>query len=201
MQWRFGRKRFAIFSAFFSWCFFPKSVCRPLFTYLFSNLSFKHCIEPPSFVTEPESQEILPGSTVRLKTTFKGTAPFSVQWFKGDAKLTTGGACYIMTEAFSSYLELYAVKSSNSGVYSCKVSNTAGSIECSANLFVKGLHSLITCYLGGYLKCKMFASYFNFFLPLFQWLSLISQNLLLSRKGWSRHCYLRKENMPSWTAK
>ncbi|KAH0621550.1 hypothetical protein JD844_022945 [Phrynosoma platyrhinos] len=98
--------------------------------------------EPPSFVTEPESQETVPGSTVRLKSTFKGTAPLSVQWFKGDAKLTTGGACYIMTEALSSYLELYAVKPTDSGVYSCKVSNVAGSVECSANLFVKGLHFL-----------------------------------------------------------
>uniref|UniRef100_A0A670HZX9 Ig-like domain-containing protein n=1 Tax=Podarcis muralis TaxID=64176 RepID=A0A670HZX9_PODMU len=92
---------------------------------------------PPSFVTEPESQEISPGSTVRLKSTFKGTAPLSVQWFKGDAELTTGGACYIMTEALSSYLELYAVKPADSGAYSCKVSNAAGSVSCSANLFVQ----------------------------------------------------------------
>lgn len=95
-------------------------------------------------MTEPESQEISPGSTVRLKSTFKGTAPLSVQWFKGDAELTTGGACYIMTEALSSYLELYAVKPADSGAYSCKVSNAAGSASCSANLFVQGLHNSLS---------------------------------------------------------
>lgn len=85
---------------------------------------------------------MVPGSTVRLKSTFKGSPPLSVQWFKGDAELTTGGACYIMTEALSSYMELYAVKPADSGVYSCKVSNAAGSVVCSANLFVKGLQLL-----------------------------------------------------------
>lgn len=85
---------------------------------------------------------MVPGSTVRLKSTFKGTAPLTVQWFKDTAELTTGGACYIMTEALSSYMELYAVKPADSGVYSCKVSNVAGSVACTANLFVKGLHFL-----------------------------------------------------------
>lgn len=33
------------------------------------------------------------------------------------------------------------MKTTDSGTYTCKVSNVAGSVECSANLFVKGLHS------------------------------------------------------------
>uniref|UniRef100_A0A8C0FHM6 Ig-like domain-containing protein n=1 Tax=Bubo bubo TaxID=30461 RepID=A0A8C0FHM6_BUBBB len=69
--------------------------------------------------------------------TFKGTTPLTVKWFKGDTELVTGGACYIMTEALASYLELYAVKPTDSGRYTCKVSNVAGSVTCSANLFVK----------------------------------------------------------------
>ncbi|XP_029766379.1 titin-like, partial [Terrapene carolina triunguis] len=93
--------------------------------------------EPPSFVVEPESQEVAPGSTVRLKSSLKGTPPLTIQWFKGARELETGGACYIMTEALASYLELYAVKPSDSGEYTCKVSNVAGSVACSANLFVK----------------------------------------------------------------
>uniref|UniRef100_A0A8C0B1C6 Ig-like domain-containing protein n=1 Tax=Buteo japonicus TaxID=224669 RepID=A0A8C0B1C6_9AVES len=93
--------------------------------------------EPPSFAVEPESQDVLPASTVRFKGTFKGTTPLTVKWFKGDTELVTGGACYIMTEALASYLELYAVKPTDSGKYTCKVSNVAGSVTCSANLFVK----------------------------------------------------------------
>ncbi|KFO13403.1 Titin, partial [Balearica regulorum gibbericeps] len=93
--------------------------------------------EPPSFTVEPESQDVLPASTVRFKGTFKGTPPLTVKWFKGDTELVTGGVCYIMTEALASYLELYAVKPTDSGKYTCKVSNVAGSVTCSANLFVK----------------------------------------------------------------
>lgn len=79
---------------------------------------------------------------MRLKSSLKGTPPLTIQWFKGASELETGGACYIMTEALASYLELFAVKPSDSGDYICKVSNVAGSVACSANLFVKGLHSL-----------------------------------------------------------
>ncbi|NWQ99883.1 TITIN protein, partial [Paradoxornis webbianus] len=93
--------------------------------------------EPPSFTVEPESQDVLPASTVHFKGMFKGTTPLTVKWFKGDTELLTGGSCYIMTEALASYLELYAVKPSDSGKYTCKVSNVAGSVTCSANLFVK----------------------------------------------------------------
>ncbi|NXC95091.1 TITIN protein, partial [Certhia familiaris] len=93
--------------------------------------------EPPSFTVEPESQDVLPASTVHFKGMFKGTTPLTVKWFKGDTELMTGGACYIMTEALASYLELYAVKPTDSGKYTCKVSNVAGSVTCTANLFVK----------------------------------------------------------------
>lgn len=129
---------------------------------------------------------MLPGSTVRLKSTFKGTAPFSVHWFKGDAELATGGACYIMTEALSSYMELYAVKPADSGTYSCKVSNMAGSVVCSANLFVKGLHflSLMMRPLSGKWQLPLI-----FLEPpptaLLNNILLILQNLLPSQKGWS----------------
>ncbi|NXD75821.1 TITIN protein, partial [Halcyon senegalensis] len=93
--------------------------------------------EPPSFTVEPQSQDVLPASTVRFKGTFKGTTPLAVKWFKGDNELVTGGPHYIMTEALASYLELYAVKPTDSGKYTCKVSNVAGSVTRSAVLFVK----------------------------------------------------------------
>uniref|UniRef100_A0A7M4F499 Ig-like domain-containing protein n=1 Tax=Crocodylus porosus TaxID=8502 RepID=A0A7M4F499_CROPO len=99
--------------------------------------SFRRRLEPPSFVVEPESQEIVPGSTVRLKSTFKGTTPLTIKWFKGDTELEIGGACFILTEPLASYLELYAVKPADSGEYICKASNVAGSVARSANLFVK----------------------------------------------------------------
>uniref|UniRef100_A0A8C8R9X3 Ig-like domain-containing protein n=1 Tax=Pelusios castaneus TaxID=367368 RepID=A0A8C8R9X3_9SAUR len=95
-----------------------------------------HCDRHPRAKNEM-SQEAAPGSTVRLKSTLKGTPPLTIKWFKGDSELETGGACYIMTEALASYLELYAVKPSDSGVYMCKVTNVAGSVA--SVITVKGL--------------------------------------------------------------
>uniref|UniRef100_A0A8C3F5P4 Ig-like domain-containing protein n=1 Tax=Chrysemys picta bellii TaxID=8478 RepID=A0A8C3F5P4_CHRPI len=112
-------------------------------------------LEPPSFVVEPESQEVAPGSTVRLKSSLKGTPPLTIQWFKGARELETGGACYIMTEALASYLELYAVKPSDSGEYTCKVSNVAGSVACSANLFVKEPSQLLKTGDYAQLDCQV----------------------------------------------
>lgn len=94
--------------------------------------------EPPSFVTLPEPQAALPNSTVRFKSTFKGTAPFTVKWFKDDRELMTGPTCFTGVDETSCFLELYSVAVSQSGVYSCQVSNDAGSVRCSADLKVKG---------------------------------------------------------------
>ncbi|KAM9664701.1 LOW QUALITY PROTEIN: titin-like [Trichechus inunguis] len=94
--------------------------------------------EPPSFVTKPESKDVLPGSAVCLKSTFQGSTPLTIRWFKGDKELVSGGTCYITKYGLESSLELYPVKTSDSGTYTCKISNVAGSMECSANLFVKG---------------------------------------------------------------
>uniref|UniRef100_A0A8I3PWK2 Ig-like domain-containing protein n=1 Tax=Canis lupus familiaris TaxID=9615 RepID=A0A8I3PWK2_CANLF len=92
---------------------------------------------PPSFVTKPASKDVLPGSAVCLKSTFRGSGPFTVRWLKGGRELVSGGSCYITKEASESSLELYVVKTSDSGTYTCQVGNAAGSVECSANLFVK----------------------------------------------------------------
>lgn len=94
--------------------------------------------EPPSFVTLPESQAALPNHTVRFKSTFKGTPPFTVKWFKDDTELMTGPTCFTGLEGLSCFLELYSVGVTQSGVYSCQVSNDAGSVRCSADLAVKG---------------------------------------------------------------
>lgn len=95
-------------------------------------------VEPPSFVSPPEPQSAVPNAKVRFKGTFKGTPPFTVQWFKDDRELMTGATCFTGVDGLSCFLELYSVSVSQSGVYSCQVSNAAGSARASANLTVKG---------------------------------------------------------------
>lgn len=90
-------------------------------------------------MSPPEPQSAVPNAKVRFKATFKGTAPFTVQWFKDDRELMTGPTCFTGLDGLSCFLELYSVNVSQSGVYSCQVRNAAGSARCSANLTVKGL--------------------------------------------------------------
>lgn len=103
----------------------------------FNTLRFSPS-EPPSFVVLPESQATVPHAAVRFKATFTGTAPFAVRWFKDDAELLTGPTCFAGLEGPSCFLELYSVAVTQSGLYSCQVSNDAGSVRCSAELVVKG---------------------------------------------------------------
>lgn len=104
--------------------------------YLFNLLLFSS--EPPSFITMPESQAAVPNAKVRFKGTFKGTPPFTVKWFKDDTELMTGPTCFTGLDGLSCFLELFSVGVAQSGVYSCQVSNDAGSVRCSADLTVKG---------------------------------------------------------------
>lgn len=99
---------------------------------------FKCILEPPSFVLKPESQAVIPNTTVRFKSTFKGTPPFTVKWFKEDTELITGPTCFTGLEGLSCFIDLLSVGVSQSGTYSCQVSNDAGTDKCTTNLLVKG---------------------------------------------------------------
>uniref|UniRef100_A0AAY4EXA8 Ig-like domain-containing protein n=1 Tax=Denticeps clupeoides TaxID=299321 RepID=A0AAY4EXA8_9TELE len=68
-------------------------------------------------------QDVVPGSTVVLKSAYSGTAPFKVKWFKGETEITTGGTRFIKKETSASTLELHSVKPSDSAEYACEVSN------------------------------------------------------------------------------
>uniref|UniRef100_A0A8P4KEG5 Ig-like domain-containing protein n=1 Tax=Dicentrarchus labrax TaxID=13489 RepID=A0A8P4KEG5_DICLA len=92
---------------------------------------------PPRFVTEPESQAVIPKSTVLFTSIFEGTPPFVVKWFKDDIELITEPSCMIRLEKYSSSLELYSVGTLQFGIYSCQVSNEAGAMKSAAELLVK----------------------------------------------------------------
>lgn len=87
---------------------------------------------------KPESHDTSPGSNVVLKSAFSGSAPLVVKWFREEKELFTGGRCFIKKDASSSSLELHSVKPSDSAKYTCQVSNDAGKVDCTADLFVKG---------------------------------------------------------------
>lgn len=100
-------------------------------------------VEPPSFVKEPEPLEILPGKNVTFTSVIRGTPPFKVGWFRGARELVRGDRCNIYFEDTVAELELFNVDISQSGEYTCVVSNNAGQTSCTTHLFVKGLFKCI----------------------------------------------------------
>uniref|UniRef100_A0A8C4KXF6 Ig-like domain-containing protein n=1 Tax=Dromaius novaehollandiae TaxID=8790 RepID=A0A8C4KXF6_DRONO len=111
--------------------------------------------EPPSFLVKPESQQVIPDSTVEFKTTLKGTPPFTVKWFKEDLELVSGPTCFIGIEGSTGFLTLYSVDTSRSGHYTCHISNDVGSDSCTTTLMVTGVHSFSLC-------CCIFVHFFSF---------------------------------------
>lgn len=81
-----------------------------------------------------------------MKAAFTGTPNFTIKWFKEEKEILTGGSCFIKKDASSSTLALHSVKPLQSGKYTCQVSNDAGTVSCTAVLFVKGASFYIICF-------------------------------------------------------
>lgn len=104
----------------------------------FSAVCF-FCLEPPSFVQKPDAMDVLTGANVTFTSIIKGTPPFSVSWFKGSSELVPGDRCNVSLEESVAELELFDVDTSQSGEYTCIVTNEAGKASCTTHLHVKGL--------------------------------------------------------------
>lgn len=104
---------------------------------LFLYVSF--CAEPPSFVQKPDAMDVLTGTNVTFTSIVKGTPPFSVSWFKGSSELVPGSRCNVSLADSVAELELFDVDTSQSGEYTCMISNEAGKASCTTHLYVKGL--------------------------------------------------------------
>uniref|UniRef100_A0A7M4F762 Ig-like domain-containing protein n=1 Tax=Crocodylus porosus TaxID=8502 RepID=A0A7M4F762_CROPO len=98
---------------------------------------FLSVIEPPYFVEKPQSQDVVPNARVQFKALVKGTVPMQIKWFKESKELLSGATRSVWKDDTSSVLELFSAKTSDSGTYTCQISNDVGTATCKANLFVK----------------------------------------------------------------
>lgn len=105
------------------------------------------CLEPPSFVQKPDAMDVLTGANVTFTSIVKGTPPFSVSWFKGSSELVPGDRCNVSLEDSVAELELFDVNTSQSGEYTCIVSNEVGKVSCTTRLHVKGLFNCSSAFL------------------------------------------------------
>lgn len=92
----------------------------------------------PSFIKPlVNAQEIL-GSFVQICCKISGSLPISVEWQKDGRKISSGVKYKLIQQDNSVSLEMEQLEVSDAGSYSCKLSNAAGSCECSGALTVKG---------------------------------------------------------------
>ena len=84
-----------------------------------SDFAAVEVLEPPSIVTQPESQTVIAGSTVQLTVTAAGAVPRTFQWYK-DGQPIAG--------ATKSNLRFVILQESDSGEYTIKVSNSVGEV-------------------------------------------------------------------------
>ncbi|NXO20801.1 TITIN protein, partial [Cisticola juncidis] len=93
--------------------------------------------EPPYFVEKPQSQEVVPNARVQFKALVKGSTPLQIKWFKDSQELLSGASRSVWKDDTSSVLELFSARTSDSGSYTCQISNDVGTATCKATLFVK----------------------------------------------------------------
>lgn len=117
------------------------------------------CLEPPSFVQKPDPMDVLTGTNVTFTSIVKGTPPFSVSWFKGSSELVPGDRCNVSLEDSVAELELFDVDTSQSGEYTCIVSNEAGKASCTTHLYIKGLSDCSSRFIRLVIRCVYVCMY------------------------------------------
>lgn len=82
-------------------------------------------------------QDIM-GSVITMECKVAGSLPISVEWSKGKQKITNSSKYKLLHCENNSSLELQLTEAADTGEYSCKVTNKAGSCMCSGVLTAKG---------------------------------------------------------------
>lgn len=78
------------------------------------------------------------GSLVTMECKVAGSLPISVEWSKGKQKIIKSSKYKLLHIENNVSLELKLTESADTGEYSCKVTNKAGSCVCSGVLTAKG---------------------------------------------------------------
>lgn len=110
----------------------------PTFNDLLLVLLVTDQVIPPSFIKPlVDMQEIL-GSFVQICCKISGSLPIAVEWQKDGSKISSGVKHKLIQQDNSVSVEIEQLEKSDAGTYSCKLTNSAGSCDCSGFLTVKG---------------------------------------------------------------
>lgn len=93
------------------------------------------------------------GNTFKLEGRVSGSQPLIVAWYRNNQEIYESPNCEI---SFKNNVLLLHVKSAgqnDAGLYTCKVSNEAGSVLCTSSVVIKGQFISHLAASGCYLLC------------------------------------------------
>lgn len=93
---------------------------------------------PPTFTKPLKRVDGNIGSDVSMDCKLSGSQPMTIVWFKDDQEVEAGSKLQPEFKDSSATLRILRLEKSDSGVYKCKATNSAGSKETSGTLYVKG---------------------------------------------------------------
>lgn len=106
-------------------------------------LKWKLISEPPTFVKKMEPKITWKqGIAARLQCTIKGSPELHIHWFWNERELSDGDKYKMSFKNGVATVEIMNLVVTDSGSYTCEVSNNAGSESCNTLVAVKGLSNL-----------------------------------------------------------
>ena len=99
-------------------------------------------LTPPSFTKKlSETVEETEGNTFKLEGRVAGSQPITVAWYKNNIEIHPTSNCEITFKNNVLLLQVKKAGVGDAGLYTCKVSNDAGSALCTSSVVIKGQFS------------------------------------------------------------
>lgn len=113
---------------------------------------------PPTFTKSLKRVDGNFGNDVSMDCKVSGSQPMTISWFKDDQEIQSGPKFQPEFKDSSAMLRISGLEKTDSGVYKCRASNSAGFKETSGTLYVKGHKSYrvllcVLCYVFYVLSC------------------------------------------------
>lgn len=78
------------------------------------------------------------GNTFQLEGRVSGSQPLTVAWYKNNQEIYESPNCEISFKSNTLLLHVKNASQIDAGLYTCKVSNDAGSALCTSSVVIKG---------------------------------------------------------------
>lgn len=93
---------------------------------------------PPTFIRKLTNIQQMMGSLVTMECGVAGSPPLSVEWSKGKLQLSSSSKYKVFGSENRFCLEFQLNEAADTGQYSCRATNSAGSCVCSGVITAKG---------------------------------------------------------------